>query len=85
MKEYRDAFEKLKSALNDALEDGHIDQKFAEMVIEKPGSVEEMIKLTRELNMLTHGKGYEKQQERHVNHVNQRLTSSDCERTQEFL
>jgi hypothetical protein len=55
-------FEKLKTALNDALDGGHINRKFVDMITEKPGSAEEMIRLTNELNMLTQGEECEKQQ-----------------------
>lgn len=90
IEKYNNAFENLKSALNDALGDGHIEQPFIDRVIEKPGSAEEMIKLTGELNMLTHGKGYERQQnmltqgggyeKQQEGHVNQKLTYSGCEK-----
>ena len=74
---YKNAFENIKSALNDALKEGYITQIFVDKTIEKPGSIEEMIKLTDDLDMLTHGKGFEKQQEKHVN---QKLTYSSCEK-----
>ena len=81
IEEYKNAFENLKLALNDALKDGHTNQKFVDMIIENPGSVEEMIKLTDELNMLTYGKGYEKQGK----HVNQKLTYSGCKKDNEKI
>ena len=70
---------KLKLALDDALNEGVINQPFVDRVLENPGSKKEMIKLTHELRgMLTHEEGYEDAEEKHVN---QRLTSKPYRRS----